>query len=125
MAEIQRRCGLHLEQLGSALRALVEQVRALTQAHQRTADAVSDLKDLLLESTCRDKMAAYFLPLLWRARLVSYETLGRRRRPSGQRRLSRLSAWQEALIQAQAAHPGRPFYLIRIGYKAAHKLKRT
>lgn len=32
---------------------------------------------------------------------------------------------QEALSQAQVAHPGRAFYLIRIGYKAAHKLKRT
>lgn len=30
---------------------------------------------------------------------------------------------QEALRQAQAAHPGKAFYLIRIGYKAAHKLK--
>jgi len=31
---------------------------------------------------------------------------------------------QEALGQAQAAHPNKAFYLIRIGYKAAHKLKR-
>lgn len=32
---------------------------------------------------------------------------------------------EEALRQAQAAHPGKAFYLIRIGYKAAHKLKRA
>lgn len=32
---------------------------------------------------------------------------------------------EEALRLAQAAHPGKAFYLIRIGYKAAHKLKRT
>jgi len=32
---------------------------------------------------------------------------------------------EEALRQAQAAHPGKAFYLMRIGYKAAHKLKRA
>lgn len=32
---------------------------------------------------------------------------------------------QAALDHAQAAHPGKVFYLIRIGYKAAHKLKRA
>ena len=31
---------------------------------------------------------------------------------------------QEALRQAEAAHPGKAFGLIRIGYRAAHKLKR-
>ncbi len=32
---------------------------------------------------------------------------------------------QAALCQARAAYPGKAFYLIRIGYKAVHKLKRT
>lgn len=32
---------------------------------------------------------------------------------------------QVALCQARAAYPGKAFYLIRIGYKAVHKLKRT
>lgn len=32
---------------------------------------------------------------------------------------------EEALKKAQAAHPSKAFYLIRIGYKAAHKLKRS
>lgn len=32
---------------------------------------------------------------------------------------------QAALDQAQTAHPGKVFYMIRIGYKAAHKLKRA
>jgi len=32
---------------------------------------------------------------------------------------------QEALRQAEAAHPGKAFCLIRIGYKAVHKLKQT
>jgi len=32
---------------------------------------------------------------------------------------------EEALHQAQFAHPDKVFYLIRIGYKAAHKLKRS
>ncbi|MCI2424442.1 hypothetical protein LM599_00150 [Candidatus Acetothermia bacterium] len=31
----------------------------------------------------------------------------------------------EALRQAEAACPGKAFYLIRIGYKAVHKLKRA
>jgi len=31
---------------------------------------------------------------------------------------------EEALQQAEAAHPDKVFCLIRIGYKAAHKLKR-
>jgi hypothetical protein len=31
----------------------------------------------------------------------------------------------EALRQAEAVHPGKPFCLIRIGYKAVHKLKRV
>ena len=30
---------------------------------------------------------------------------------------------EEALHQAETSHPGKPFCLIRIGYKAAHKLK--
>ena len=30
---------------------------------------------------------------------------------------------EEALYQAETSHPGKPFCLIRIGYKAAHKLK--
>ena len=30
---------------------------------------------------------------------------------------------EEALRQAEAAHPNKPFCLIRIGYKAVHKLK--
>ncbi len=30
---------------------------------------------------------------------------------------------EEALRQAEAAHPGKPFCLIRIGYKVVHKLK--
>ena len=30
---------------------------------------------------------------------------------------------EDALRQAQSVHPGKAFYLIRIGYKAAHKLK--
>jgi hypothetical protein len=30
---------------------------------------------------------------------------------------------EEALQQAEAIHPGKPFCLIRIGYKAVHKLK--
>lgn len=29
---------------------------------------------------------------------------------------------EEALRQAQAAHPNKAFYLIRIGYKAGHKV---
>jgi hypothetical protein len=32
---------------------------------------------------------------------------------------------EEALHQAQFAHPDKVFYLIRIGYKVAHKLKRS
>ena len=32
---------------------------------------------------------------------------------------------QEALRRARAVQPDKAFYLIRIGYKAAHKLKRT
>ena len=31
----------------------------------------------------------------------------------------------ESLRQAQSAHPGKAFYLIRIGHRAAHKLKRA
>jgi hypothetical protein len=31
---------------------------------------------------------------------------------------------QEALHRARAVHPDKAFYLIRIGYKAAHKLRR-
>jgi hypothetical protein len=31
---------------------------------------------------------------------------------------------EEALRQARMLHPNKAFYLIRIGYKAAHKLKR-
>ncbi len=31
---------------------------------------------------------------------------------------------EEALQRAEAAHPDKAFCLIRIGYKAAHKLKR-
>lgn len=30
---------------------------------------------------------------------------------------------EEALHHAQAVHPDKAFYLIRIGYRAAHKLK--
>jgi 2',3'-cyclic-nucleotide 2'-phosphodiesterase (5'-nucleotidase family) len=30
---------------------------------------------------------------------------------------------EDALRRARAAHPNKAFYLIRIGYKAAHKLK--
>ncbi len=32
---------------------------------------------------------------------------------------------EEALCQAEAVHPGKPFCLIRIGYKAVHKLKQA
>jgi hypothetical protein len=32
---------------------------------------------------------------------------------------------EEALHQAKTVHPDKAFYLIRIGYKAAHKLKRA
>ncbi|MFQ5796903.1 MAG: hypothetical protein ACE5JP_17920 [Candidatus Bipolaricaulia bacterium] len=32
---------------------------------------------------------------------------------------------QEAFNQAEAAHPDKAFCLIRIGYKAVHKLKRS
>jgi hypothetical protein len=32
---------------------------------------------------------------------------------------------QAALDGAQSAYPGKVFYLMRIGYKAAHKLKRA
>ena len=32
---------------------------------------------------------------------------------------------EQALQQAEAAHPDKVFCLIRIGYKAAHKLKRN
>lgn len=32
---------------------------------------------------------------------------------------------EEALRQAEVAHPGRAFYLVRVGYKAVHKLKRA
>jgi len=32
---------------------------------------------------------------------------------------------EEALRRAEVAHPGKAFYLIRIGYKAVHKLKRS
>ena len=32
---------------------------------------------------------------------------------------------EDALRQAQAANPHKAFYLIRIGYKAAHKLKQA
>jgi len=32
---------------------------------------------------------------------------------------------QEALRRARVVQPDKAFYLIRIGYKAAHKLKRT
>jgi hypothetical protein len=31
---------------------------------------------------------------------------------------------QQALGKARAAHPGKAFCLIRVGYRAAHKLKR-
>lgn len=32
---------------------------------------------------------------------------------------------EESLHHAQAVHPDKAFYLIRIGYRAAHKLKRA
>jgi len=32
---------------------------------------------------------------------------------------------EEALYRAEALHPGKPFCLIRIGYKAVHKLKQV
>lgn len=31
---------------------------------------------------------------------------------------------EETLLTAEAAHPGKAFCLIRVGYAAAHKMKR-
>jgi hypothetical protein len=78
LVEAQRRTEQRLEHLEAVVETLVEQVRILTQAQQRTADTVGSLKGRILEWAYRDKAVAYFGCLLRRTRVVAFETIEQR-----------------------------------------------
>ena len=75
LVEAQRRTEQRLEHLEAVVETLVEQVRILTQAQQRTADTVGSLKGRILEWAYRDRAVAYFGRLLRRTRVVAFETI--------------------------------------------------
>ena len=75
LVEAQRRTEQRLEHLEVVVETLVEQVRILTQAQQRTVDTVGSLKGRILEWAYRDKAVAYFGRLLRRTRVVAFETI--------------------------------------------------
>ncbi len=75
LVEAQRRTEQRLEHLEVVVETLVEQVRILTQAQQRTVDTVGSLKGRILEWAYRGKAVAYFGRLLRRTRVVAFETI--------------------------------------------------
>src|SRR3990172_6213300 len=70
LADAQRRIEVQFDAMREQVRLLVETVQALTDSVRGLKDVVGDLNGKLLALTYRDRVGAYFGPLLRRVRAV-------------------------------------------------------
>ncbi|HKZ83997.1 MAG TPA: hypothetical protein VJ793_10130 [Anaerolineae bacterium] len=75
LADAQRRIEVQFDAMREQVRLLVETVQALTDSVRGLKDVVGDLNGKLLALTYRDRVGAYFGPLLRRVRAVEAVTL--------------------------------------------------
>ena len=75
LADAQRQIEAQFDAMREQVRLLVETVQALTDSVRGLKDVVGDLNGKLLALTYRDRVGAYFGPLLRRVRAVEAVTL--------------------------------------------------